>query len=368
VSKSKSKSLAQKKVAAPVYSQTMSLDTQAALFPDIIMYPRYVVMTKDRLKQLHVGSLCPHRGIERCEERLPPHGEFIFRVIGKDPEGDYSWKFCGVTGTVGEELQFAMKKGKCQPVSLTNAWTFCTMNTVLSVRGSILLRGVTSELTEVDTKVLENEISSMLVSTTYLAIDSWEVGEKGTTVIFDATLVTEKQGVDGRLSENLDALVSTLSTNIRTSLSSGSFMTLVSSALSDFPATSLSITHTIDATLTSFEITNVQYVEASSNINERTPSIIPRYTHSDEESVASVDSSEESSSSMIVTACAIVSIVVIVAALALRARQPYSDHEVLAVDSEHVLDNIHVDTIPEFDLGLDHAAPKNRFFVSKERF
>jgi hypothetical protein len=67
---------------------------------------------------------------------------------------------------------------------------------------------------------------------------------------------------------------------------------------------------------------------------------------------------------MIVTACAIVGVVVAVAAIAIRARQPVDfSHQELAVDSEHT------DSIPEFDLGLEHAAaPKGLFFTSKERF
>ena len=105
---------------------------------------------------------------------------------------------------------------------------------------------------------------------------------------------------------------------------------------------------------------SIEYVEASTVITERTPAQLPAATTQAEEEVVS----KEEGLSMVVTVCAVVGVVVALAAIAVRARQPTEyAHEVLAADSEHA------DSIPEFDLGLDHAsAPKGLFFTPKDRF
>jgi len=346
-------------ISAP--AQSWWLDTSVAMFPDILMYPTYVIMTVDKTKQLHVGSLCPKRGVERCEERLPPHGEFVYRVMGKDPAGDDSWKFCGVTGYIGQELQFEMKKGKCVPISITNSYTLCTVNTKVSLTGSIVLAGVANDFSEIDSKVLENEVASMLVATTHVSINSWSVNADGNMeVTFQATVLAEKQGVDGTIRANVDTLVSTLQSNIETAFSSGAFLSSMETALAEYPQDEMSITKTTGAYLSSLEIVNIEYVEASTAIVERTPASLPASTQATEETVA-----EEEGVSMVVTVCAIVGVVVAIAAVAVRARQTSTEHvhEILAVDSEHA------DSIPEFDLGLEHAsAPKGLFFSSKDRF
>jgi hypothetical protein len=341
--------------------QEWVLDTSVAMFPDILMYPTYVIMTVDKTKQLHVGSLCPKRGVERCEERLPPHGEFVYRVMGKDPAGDDSWKFCGVTGTVGQELQFEMKKGKCVPISITNSYTLCTVNTKVTLTGSIVLAGVANDFSEIDSKVLENEVASMLVATTHVSINSWSVNADGNMdVTFQATILAEKQGVDGTVRSNVDTLVSSLQSNMETAFSSGAFLSSMETALAEYPQDEMSITKTTGAFLTSLEIVNIEYVEASTPIIERSPASLPAATQSTEEAVV-----QEEGVSMVVTVCAIVGVVMAVAAVAVRARQSSTDHvhEILAVDSEHA------DSIPEFDLGLEQAsAPRGLFFSSKERF
>lgn len=355
----KRRMLKPKKLGAP--AQNWVLDTDVPVFPDILMYPTYVIMNVDKTKQLHVGSLCPKRGVERCEERLPPHGEFVYRVMGKDPEGDDSWKFCGVTGFIGQELQFEMKKGKCVPVSVTNSNTLCSFNTKVTLSGNILLAGVSAQFSEIDSKVLENEVASMLVATTHVSINSWSVNSDGNMeVSFQATILAEKQGVDGSIRENVDTLVSTLQSNIENAFSSGAFLSSMETALAEYPQDMMSIKKTTGATLTSLQIVSIEYVEASTAISERTPASLPAASQQAE----AVVTQDEEGVSMIVTACAIVGVVVAVAAIAIRARQPVEySHQELAVDSEHA------DSIPEFDLGLEHAAaPKGLFFTSKERF
>ena len=348
-----------KKIGAP--AQNWVIDSNVPVFPDILMYPTYVIMNVDKTKQLHVGSLCPKRGVERCEERLPPHGEFVYRVMGKDPESDDSWKFCGVTGFIGQELQFEMKKGKCVPISVTNSYTLCSFNTKVTLSGSIVLAGVSDQFSEIDSKVLENEVASMLVATTHVSINSWSVNADGNMeVSFQATILAEKQGVDGSIRENVDTLVSTLQSNIETAFSSGAFLSSMETALAEYPQDMMSIKKTTGAALTSLQIVSIEYVEASTAIAERTPASLPAATQQTEEAAVAQDEGV----SMIVTACAIVGVVVAVAAIAIRARQPVDfSHQELAVDSEHA------DSIPEFDLGLEHAAaPKGLFFTSKERF
>lgn len=344
---------------------TYALDTSVAMFPDILMYPTYVIMTADKTKQLHVGSLCPHRGVERCEERLPPVGEFVFRVMGKDPEGDDSWKFCGVEGFVGQELQFEMKKGVCVPTTLVNAHTFCSVNTVVTVGGVVVIGGVTTELNEVDSSVLENEIANMLVSTLSVSITSWAANEEGNMeVSFEATVLAEKHGVDGRYRANIDTFVSNLQNNMETAFSSGAFMSHMQTVLAEFSQGSQGLSTTTFASLKSMEIKNIAYVEPSTAGGERTPATLPKSeANSPSEAVAV---REEDAPSVIFMSCIVVGVVVVVAALAVRSRQPTDQfsHQELAVDSEHA-----VDTIPEFDLGLESVGNKKGiFFVSNERF
>jgi hypothetical protein len=179
-------------------------------------------------------------------------------------------------------------------------------------------------------------------------------------VSFQATILAEKQGVDGSIRENVDTLVSTLQSNIETAFSSGAFLSSMETALAEYPQDMMSIKKTTGAALTSLQIVSIEYVEASTAIAERTPASLPAATQQTEEAAVAQDEGV----SMIVTACAIVGVVVAVAAIAIRARQPVDfSHQELAVDSEHA------DSIPEFDLGLEHAAaPKGLFFTSKERF
>jgi hypothetical protein len=341
----------------------ITMDTTLATFPDILMYPTYVIMTADKTKQLHVGSLCPHRQVERCEERLPPKGEFVFRVMGKDPEGDDHWKFCGVEGTIGQELQFEMKKGKCVAISITNAYTYCSFNTQVTLTGGLVLAGVSTDFSELDSKVLENEVASMLVSTTHVSIVSWNVNADGNMeVVFEAVILTENQGVDGSIRANVDTLVTTLQTNMQSAFASGAFMASMDLALSEYPQSLMGITKATGASLTSLEIVKIVYVEASTTIAERSPASLPYASVQETETVTATVTPEESMS--VITACAIVAAVVIVAAVALRSRDTKDfKHQELPVDSEHA------DSIPEFDLGLEQAAaPRGLFFVSKERF
>jgi hypothetical protein len=344
--------------------QNWVLDNTVDILPDILMYPTYVIMTADKTRQLHVGSLCPRRGVERCEERLPPHGEFVFRVMGKDPEGDDSWKFCGIEGHIGQELQFEMKKGKCVAVSVTNAYTYCSFNTKVSLSGGLILTGVSTEFSEFDSKVLENEIASMLVATTHVSIVSWAVNAEGNTeVAFEATILAEKQGVDGSIRENVDALVSALQVNIETAFTNGAFLSSVETTLAEYPQSMVGIKAATSVTLTSFTVTNIEYVEASTSITERSPASLPVATQQTQQQTAAAV--QEEGASTIITICGVIGVVVAFAFVAVRARQSSQHgHHELSLDSEHA-----EDSIPEFDLGLEAAAaPRGLFFSSKERF
>jgi hypothetical protein len=342
--------------------QIIGMDYDIGTFPDILMYPTYVIMTADKTKQLHVGSLCPQRKIERCEERLPPNGEFVFRVMGKDPETDDHWKFCGVHGHIGQELQFEMKKGKCVPMAVVNAYTYCSFNTEVILSGSLVLAGVANDFSEIDSKVLENEVANMLVSTTRVSINSWHVNAEGNMEVnFEATIVAERHGVDGSLRENIDTLVSNLQSNIQSAFTSGAFMSSMNAAVAEYPESMMSITQATGASLTKLEIVNINYIEATTPVASRTPASLP-YASAESEEV--VVTNEEQGVSAIVVGCAIVGAVLVVAAFAIRVRRREEFvHQELAVDSEHA------DSIPEFDLGLEQAAaPRGLFFVSKERF
>jgi hypothetical protein len=257
-----------------------------------------------------------------------------------------------------------MKKGKCVPVAVTNAITFCSLVTSVTVGGTLTLFGVSTDLTEVDSKVLENEISSMLVATSGVTIDSWALKNGNVEVSFEAVVVAERLNVDGRFHENVDTMFSSLQTNVEKSLSSGAFLSQMNALLSGYPRSMASITATSGASLTSFEILNIEYIEAASA--DRTPHAIPQAPEvTTATSVTVVSAKEEDTPSMIITAGGIIAAVVIVAAIALRVRKSEETHVELATDSEHA-----ADSIPEFDLGLEPAnhMPKSRFSMSKERF
>lgn len=259
-----------------------------------------------------------------------------------------------------------MKKGKCVPVAITNAITFCTLVTSVTVGGTLTLFGVTTDLTEVDSKVLENEISSMLVATSGVTIDSWALKNGNVEVSFEAVVVAERLNVDGRFRENVDTMFSTLQKSVEKTLSSGAFLSQMNSLLSGYPQSMASITATSGAALSSFELVSIEYIEASSVSAERTPNVIPQAPAvATVSSVAVASAKEDNSPSMIITAGGIIAAVIVVAAIALRVRKSEDTHIELATDSEHA-----ADSIPEFDLGLEpvNHIPKSRFFVSKERF
>jgi hypothetical protein len=161
-------------------------------------------------------------------------------------------------------------------------------------------------------------------------------------------------------------MFSSLQKSFEKTLSSGAFLSQMNTLLSGYPQSMASITATSGASLSTFELVSIEYIEAASASADRTPHSIPQApVVATTTTVAVTASKENDTPSMIITAGGIIAAVVIVTAIALRVRKSEETHIELATDSEHA-----ADSIPEFDLGLEPAnnIPKSRFFVSKERF
>jgi len=92
------------------------------LVPNVLVYPKYYIMTKDRQKLVKPPkSICnQQRGAEFCQEALPWSGHFIFRFAGiepTEPDDAATWEFCGITGGINEEFEFLMREGVCVPLT-----------------------------------------------------------------------------------------------------------------------------------------------------------------------------------------------------------------------------------------------------------
>ena len=138
-----------------------------------------------------------------------------------------TWKFCGVTGSVGQELQFEMKKGKCVPGSLIDAADLCACGgSMVSIIGQIEFDGVVlSEMSHYEALVFENEIAEMMRSVISVSLNSFTLTDSGLLVTFGVTVAAERYNVDATVADNIASLVSTLQNSLNRKLVNNEFIT-----------------------------------------------------------------------------------------------------------------------------------------------
>jgi hypothetical protein len=192
-------------------------------FPNILAYPKYYIMTKDRKKLIKSpGSICPERGYEYCEEALPYHGKFIFRFAGFEPwkmdpmEGKdkATWRFCGMSGGINEEFEFEMRNGQCFPV--TNTLTdelYCQLGfesaiefaVTMNVTGAFADIGL---LTEKDTALLEQEVAQLFPSNVKAIVAAVDHSTANSfRVEMKVTAIAEKLGYHGSSDDDVEAMM-----------------------------------------------------------------------------------------------------------------------------------------------------------------
>jgi hypothetical protein len=166
-----------------------------------LTYPRYFITNGARTDVIHSGSLCGQGASheQACVEVLPYDGHFVWRVAGisEDPSHT-SWDFCGVQGTLGQELQFQMKKGACYPIGVHTSGDYCAgiMTTVI-FSGTVELTGSSLiTVTSQEVKVLQLTLSQMLYKADVKVV-SQELEDGYLTVGVTASIHLEKYGFTG---------------------------------------------------------------------------------------------------------------------------------------------------------------------------
>lgn len=203
------------------------------LVPNVMAYPKYYIMTKDRQKLVKPPkSICDQkRGAEFCQEALPWNGHFIFRFAGiepTEPADAATWEFCGVSGGINEEFEFIMREGVCFP--LTNKLTaqaYCEygFETAISMNGAFSIEGdftALSELSEMDSLLLEKELALLMPGQLTVKIESITHEEDSTfNVYFKANIIAESAGYDGSQMDKVDTLMYELEATLAEAFQSG---------------------------------------------------------------------------------------------------------------------------------------------------
>lgn len=222
-------------------------------FPNILAYPKYYIMTKDRKKLIKAPrSICPHRGYEYCEEALPYHGKFIFRFAGFEPwktdpmEGkdEATWRFCGMSGGINEEFEFEMRHGQCFPV--TNTLTdelYCQLGFESAIEFAVTMN-VTgafadiSLLTERDTALLEQEVAQLFPSEVRAVVAAVDHSTANSFLVeMKLTAIAEKLGYHGSSDDDVEAMMQEVPTLFGKFLDNG---LLLSNLMDDLDRVALS--------------------------------------------------------------------------------------------------------------------------------
>ncbi|CAE7551278.1 unnamed protein product, partial [Symbiodinium microadriaticum] len=339
--------------------------------PDILTYPKYYIMNDKKTKVLQEGTVCKDRSTEYCEDPLPHDGNFVFRVTGFDT--DATWRFCGAEGSANEELVFSMKAGKCKADRKHSAADYCAgilSHVVLS--GTLSIAGGQGDtLSAFDTKMLEQQITSMFPYQREVTISSYLTTDEVMTVSFKVVVVAEDYGVDGTVDANVESLFSQLSTGVQTPLSAGQFMSVLRNSLKDSPQGTADVLSSMSAvSLVSLELTDVVYEPAPTSVEQpvETPA-------ADEAAEVPTARAEFALSATVVYACAGAAAFTLLAFVIVRAVKRNVDsrtksHIPLPLESEHdgisleLEDSVEEDAIPKFDLG---RTTEKSYFRSSER-
>ena len=208
----------------PLYSRTdVDAIEPRSSFPNILSYPKYYIMTKDRKKLIKSpGSICPGRDIEYCEEALPYKGKFVFRFAGFEPWQDdpndgkdqATWRFCGMSGGINEEFEFEMRDGICYP--LTNTITdelYCQLGfeSAIEFAATLNITGAFADislLTERDTALLEHEIAELFPSHVKVVVAAMEHTTASSFLVeLKMTAIAEQLGYQGSSDDQVEALM-----------------------------------------------------------------------------------------------------------------------------------------------------------------
>ena len=203
------------------------------LVPNVLAYPKYYLMTKDRQKLIKSPkSICSQkRGTEFCQEALPWNGHFIFRFAGiepTDPADAATWDFCGVSGGINEEFEFIMREGVCYP--LTNKLTadaYCEygFETAINMNGVFNIAGNFNSLTslsELDTSLLEKELALLMPGDLSVTINSVTHEEDNSfNVYFKTSIIAESMGYDGTQVDKVETMMYELEATLSSAFETG---------------------------------------------------------------------------------------------------------------------------------------------------
>jgi hypothetical protein len=254
------------------------------LVPNVMAYPKYYIMTKDRQKLVKPPkSICNQkRGAEFCQEALPWNGHFIFRFAGiepAEPADAATWEFCGMSGGINEEFEFIMREGVCYP--LTNklsALTYCEygFETAISMNGVFSIEGdftSLSALSEVDTSLLEKELALLMPGDLTVTIQSVTHDVESTfNVYFKASIIAESVGYDGSQMDKVDTMMYELESTLTEAFESGMLKSKLLRDLDSIPNTEDDVLrHASGIKMLGFmEIASMTYQDKHSGVSSHT--------------------------------------------------------------------------------------------------
>jgi hypothetical protein len=371
------------------------------LVPNILAYPKYYIMTKDRRKLIKTPkSICAqNRGTEFCEEALPWNGHFIFRFAGiepTDPADAATWEFCGMSGGINEEFEFIMEFGVCYP--LTNKLTaeqYCEygFETAINMNGMFTMSGnfdSSAMLSELDTSILEKELTLLMPGQLSVTINSVTHEEDNSLrVSFKASIIAESVGYDGSQVDKVETMMYDLESTLGTAFGSGVMKTNIINDLNAAAGPADDILRQVESIklLGNIEIETMTYQEKHTGVTTHTGQIGGSWSVPESIDIVSSDQQEQLQMSETTSIISLIAVVVgavvaiLVATSVVKHRNGETvdfglpsfgdgleEHTQLPVDSEHVVerdtqleeDSIHVSILPEsnrtvIDLSLSNV-------------
>jgi hypothetical protein len=303
--------------------------------PNSLVYPRYFILNEDKTEIIHEGTICSSsRGFEFCENVIPHNGDFVFRVAGIAPEGDSAtWEFCGKSGGINEELQFTMREGSCVAGAKLSAEEYCAglLSSVI-LSGSLVLGGVNADaFSTLDASVLESDLK-LLMPATGVAIKSWTNTNSGLRVHFSADLKSDVNLL--YFHSNVDTLVSTIQSDLSTSIANGVFKDQLNNALDAFPNTQNDILRgCTEITLEDVSLYSVGYVAAEGDSQKSSIEIVTSPIGDTPSTTRSHVYAISSAGAYALVTLGLVSLAVVAVAVRLMSRK--RSHELLPTDSSH---------------------------------
>ena len=249
--------------------------------PAILSYPRYQILSSDRTSLLREGTICSvGRLEEHCLESLPPHGDFVFRAIGIAANGqlsDRTWAFCGVSGTIGEDLQFSMRAGRCVPSLQLSAGEVCTgVLALLDLEGLLRLSHAGGSVSDMsistsDMRSLEKTISDVIGATQSVIIHSAVTSGLDLDVSFSVQVLAEDYGITSYTDTLGKELAITLQATFQQSFDQGAFFSFLranSGRVDTAKVASAGLLGVSSASLVGLTVTDVSYVSPSALHND----------------------------------------------------------------------------------------------------